>query len=103
MLLDLLQKLHCRPSIVVVVDAQPPTSGRFVDGCELAKALPCPRGTRNELHIELHRAPGNLEWSIIWLRAGTVPLLGDRAHVVTVKELVDGGRRNVSLVMPLQV
>lgn len=92
MLPHLLEKLDRRSRIVMIVDPQDAESSRFVNGGELVEALACPRCPRNEFHIELHRTTGNSERGVIRLRARTVPSLGNRTHMVTVKELVNGCR-----------
>jgi hypothetical protein len=103
MLPNLVQELDRCLSVVVVVDAQNTKPSRFVDGCELVEALPSAPDSRNEFHIELYRTAWYLQWGVSRLRAWAEFLLGDRAHVVTMKELVNGGRRDVSMIVPLQV
>jgi hypothetical protein len=53
MLADFPQEVDDGLGVVVVVDAQHPKSGRFVNRRELIKALTRSSHTGNELHIEL--------------------------------------------------
>ena len=60
--------------VVVVVDAQHPKSGRFVNGGELVEPPASPSDSRNELHIQLNRAARYLQRCIRRFWAGAVLL-----------------------------
>jgi len=103
MILDLAEEVDSGLGIVVVVDAQDAKSRRFVDSRELIKALTCSSHTGNKLHIELDRAAWNLQRCIRWFWAGTILLQRNGANVMTMKDLQDGRRRNVGVIVPLQI
>jgi len=64
MLSDFLQELDGGLGVVVIVDAENSKSRRFVDRRELIETLTRTSHWRNKFHVELHRAPRNLQWSI---------------------------------------
>jgi len=103
MLLDLPEEVDRSLGVVVVVDAEHPKSGRFVNGGELIKTLTRSSYTGNELHIQLDRAARDLQRRIRWFWAGTIFLSRHRANVMTVKDLQDSRRRHVSVVVPLKI
>jgi hypothetical protein len=72
MLSNLLEKLHCRPRIIVIVNPQHAEPSRLVNGGELVEALACPPHPRNEFHIELDGTAGDLERGVIRLWTGAV-------------------------------
>lgn len=80
------QEVDGRLGVVMVVDAKDPEPGRFINGCELIKALASPADARNELHIELYRAAWNRKRSIGRLRAWAIFLQRDSANVVPMKD-----------------
>ena len=78
--------------VVVIVDAQDAKACRFIDGGELVEALASSSDTRNEFHIELDGAAGNLQRGIGRLGARAILLLGDLSHVVAMKKFQNGCR-----------
>lgn len=78
--------------VVVIVDAQNPKSCGFIDGRELIKALTRSSDTGNELHIELDRAARNLQGRVFWFGARAIFFHRDAAHMMSMKDLQDGGR-----------
>ena len=75
MLHDLPEEVDRSLGVVVVVDAQHSVSCRFVNGRELIKALTRSSHAGNELHVELHGAPRNLQRCIRRFWTGTILLL----------------------------
>src|SRR3990172_134317 len=101
---DLIEESHRRTGVVVVVDPQHAVAGRLVNGGELVVALASSPDAGNELHIYLNRLTWNGERAFgLTLGPGAVGLERDAADVMTAEDLQDRGRRDVDLVVALEI
>src|SRR5690242_6268565 len=86
MLSNLAEEFDRCPGVVVIIDAQDAKACRFIDGGELVEALTSSSDPRNEFHIELDRAAGNLQRGIGRLGARAILLLRYLSNVVAMKK-----------------